>query len=158
MDFESNKPSFVTDRHRCRPACTSCATWRYELYACCLRMRFAAGRYQFRTCARRGSDVYFCLKACRIERRNCALSVKPGLTTMTVYLITGASRGLGLGLVQRVLEVQDTVVFAAARSPGKSQELQALCKDHPDRALTVTVDTADEQSIKVSTSWKHWSA
>ncbi len=74
---------------------------------------------------------------------------KPGLNTMTVYLITGASRGLGLGLVQRVLELQDTVVFAAARSPAKSQELQALCKDHPDRVFTVTVDTADEKSIKV---------
>jgi len=77
---------------------------------------------------------------------------------MTVYLITGASRGLGLGLVQRVLELQDTVVFAAARSPAKSQELQALCKDHPDRVFTVTVDTADEKSIKVSTKWKPLSA
>ena len=61
---------------------------------------------------------------------------------MTTYLISGASRGLGLGLVERVLELQDTRVIAAARSPGKSEELQTLAKDSPDRLTLLTLDTS----------------
>ena len=68
---------------------------------------------------------------------------------MITYLISGASRGLGLGLVERVLELQDTRVIAAARSPGKSEELQTLAKDSPDRLTLLTLDTSDESSIKV---------
>ena len=69
---------------------------------------------------------------------------------MGTYFVTGASRGLGLGLVNRVLELDATRVVAAARHPDQSEELQKLCKKHPDRLWTVAVDTADERSIKVS--------
>ena len=68
---------------------------------------------------------------------------------MTTYVISGASRGLGLGLVERVLELQDTRVIAAARNPGNSEELQTLAKHTPDRLTLLTLDTSDESSIKV---------
>lgn len=71
------------------------------------------------------------------------------MSKMTTYLISGASRGLGLGLVERVLELEGTRVFAAARNPGKSEELQTLAKDSPDRLTLLTLDTSDEASIKV---------
>ena len=68
---------------------------------------------------------------------------------MITYLISGASRGLGLGLVERVLELQDARVTAAARNPGKSDELQKLAKDSLDRLTLLTIDTSSECSIKV---------
>lgn len=68
---------------------------------------------------------------------------------MAAYLISGASRGLGLGLVERVLELQDARVIAAARNPGKSEELQTLAKDSPDRLTLFTLDTSNESSIRV---------
>ena len=68
---------------------------------------------------------------------------------MITYMISGASRGLGLGLVERVLELQNTRVIAAARNPGKSEELQTLAKDSPDRLTLLTLDTSVESSIKV---------
>ena len=71
-------------------------------------------------------------------------------SSQKVYFISGASRGLGLGLVAGLMK-QDSnaVVVAAARNPDKSEALQALVKQYPERIHTVVLDTGDEASVKV---------
>ncbi|KAJ7644698.1 hypothetical protein FB45DRAFT_898486 [Roridomyces roridus] len=49
----------------------------------------------------------------------------------TVYLVTGAGRGIGLGLVTALAARADTVVFAGARNP-ETQALKALAAAHPN--------------------------
>ncbi|KAL1754506.1 hypothetical protein FB107DRAFT_215637 [Schizophyllum commune] len=51
----------------------------------------------------------------------------------TVYLVTGASRGIGLALVTLLAARPNTIVFAGARDPARATALQALAKLHPDR-------------------------
>ena len=46
-------------------------------------------------------------------------------TGETTYLVTGASRGIGLEMVKQLLARGDVVV-AAARNPAKATDLQAL--------------------------------
>ncbi len=70
------------------------------------------------------------------------------MTAEKVYVVTGASRGLGLGFVESLLRQPDTVVVAAARSPDKSEALQALLKEHGARLHTVALDSADDASVK----------
>lgn len=71
-------------------------------------------------------------------------------SSQKVYFISGASRGLGLGLVAGLMKQDSTaVVVAAARNPDKSEALQALVKQYPERIHTVVLDTGDEASVKV---------
>lgn len=69
------------------------------------------------------------------------------------YLVSGSSRGVGLALVKELLSKPDErIVFAAARSPQKSEELQKLAKEHQDRLHIITFDVTDGDSAKVSLS------
>ncbi|KAL8287356.1 hypothetical protein RQP46_003808 [Phenoliferia psychrophenolica] len=52
------------------------------------------------------------------------------MATKTVYLVSGANRGIGLGLVTRLAEDPKNIVFAGARDPSKADELAALIKKH----------------------------
>lgn len=63
------------------------------------------------------------------------------------YVITGASRGLGLEFVKQV-SLQGHLVFALARHPESSGPLQALLKDR-ENVIAVKMDTTCENSIKV---------
>ena len=67
-----------------------------------------------------------------------------------VYIISGASRGLGLGLVTGLMKQDSTIVVAAARNPDKSEALQKLVKQYPERLHTVSLDTSMEASVRVS--------
>ncbi|KAI7895448.1 4-dihydrotrisporin dehydrogenase [Mucor mucedo] len=62
------------------------------------------------------------------------------------YVITGASRGLGLEFVKQV-SLQGHLVFALARHPESSEPLQALLKDR-ENVIAVKMDTTCENSIK----------
>ena len=66
----------------------------------------------------------------------------------SVYLVTGASRGIGLEFVSQLLHGGANVI-AGARTPSKSQGLQDLLKAFPDHLFTVPLDVSDEASIKV---------
>ena len=71
--------------------------------------------------------------------------------TDKVYVVTAASRGLGLGMVEGLLKQEHTVVVAAARNPGKAEALQKLASQYKGRVHLVTLDTSDEAGIKVCT-------
>ena len=68
-----------------------------------------------------------------------------------VYVVTAASRGLGLGMVEGLLKQEHTVVVAAARNPEKAEALQKLASQYKGRVHLVALDTTDEAGIKVGT-------
>lgn len=63
-----------------------------------------------------------------------------------VYIVTGASRGLGLEFVKQIRERGDTV-FACARNPIASEGLQSLVDNK--QVFAIKLDTTNEESIKV---------
>ncbi len=64
-------------------------------------------------------------------------------------LIQGASRGIGLECVRRLLD-DDRVgrVYATARQPERSEGLRTLLEIHPERLVTVPLDVTDETSVE----------
>ena len=68
-----------------------------------------------------------------------------------VYVVTAASRGLGLGMVEGLLKQEHTVVVAAARNPDKAEALQKLASQYKGRVHLVALDTTDEAGVKVRT-------
>ncbi|CRG92714.1 hypothetical protein PISL3812_09780 [Talaromyces islandicus] len=66
---------------------------------------------------------------------------------MASYLITGASRGLGLELTRQLSTRSDVgKIFATAR--GDAPKLQQLASTSPDKIVVVKLDVTDEASIK----------
>ncbi|MFK7841193.1 MAG: SDR family oxidoreductase [Sphingorhabdus sp.] len=65
---------------------------------------------------------------------------------MTTILITGANRGLGLGLTRSYAEQEGTSIIACCRSPVDAEELQALSAEKGSIQIEA-LDVADEQSI-----------
>ncbi|KFY42559.1 hypothetical protein V494_02359 [Pseudogymnoascus sp. VKM F-4513 (FW-928)] len=67
---------------------------------------------------------------------------------MASYLITGASRGIGLGLVSHLAESAKSdvsIVFATARS--QTAELKALADKSAGRVVFVEMDTTNQTSV-----------
>jgi NAD(P)-dependent dehydrogenase (short-subunit alcohol dehydrogenase family) len=62
-------------------------------------------------------------------------------------LLAGATRGLGLGLVQEFLG-RGWHVIATARSPDKATALHDIQRSHADRLSIETLDVAEAASIK----------
>ncbi|KAF2993295.1 hypothetical protein E8E14_001049 [Neopestalotiopsis sp. 37M] len=63
----------------------------------------------------------------------------------TVVLITGANRGLGLGLAKRFLALKNHIVIASIRNPSSSQALSDLPKGNGSKLIIVKIDaTADK--------------
>ena len=63
------------------------------------------------------------------------------------WVVTGASRGLGLEHVKQFLK-QGFIIIAAARSPSKSEALTELHKEYKDKLALISLDTADSTSVK----------
>ena len=71
-------------------------------------------------------------------------------TTTTTYLISGASRGLGLETARQLLaQSPQNRIIAGARAPEKADLLQDLIKKNPGRIEAVAIDVADPATIKV---------
>jgi NAD(P)-dependent dehydrogenase (short-subunit alcohol dehydrogenase family) len=64
-----------------------------------------------------------------------------------VWLVTGASRGLGLTFCRQLLS-KGCEVIAACRNPSGARELWELKSDYPKIFDYVELDVADEQSVK----------
>ncbi|XP_071613321.1 C-signal-like isoform X2 [Heliangelus exortis] len=75
-----------------------------------------------------------------------------GLHPHTV-LVTGANRGIGLGLVQKLLELPSPPqwVFAGCRDPNgqRARELQSLASKHPNLVI-IALEVSDPTSIKAA--------
>lgn len=67
-------------------------------------------------------------------------------STPTTWLVTGANRGIGFGLVTHLLNRPNTIVFATARNPAIAHDLNKLSKRFPDRlhVLKFEVTSRDE--------------
>lgn len=69
---------------------------------------------------------------------------------VTTYLITGASRGLGLEFARQLLAASpENRVIAAARNPSSATELSALIAANPGRIESIKLDVSDEKSAQV---------
>lgn len=69
------------------------------------------------------------------------------MTTPLTWLITGASRGIGLEYVRQVVKKGDTI-FAAVRSPDTATELQQLQQSNaPGLIRIIQLDVCNPQSI-----------
>ncbi|KAI4522624.1 NAD(P)-binding protein [Schizophyllum commune Loenen D] len=66
------------------------------------------------------------------------------MSTPTVYLVSGANRGLGLGLVKVLLERPDAIVFAGARNPDSAKELKDLAAANPSKLHIVKLVSSDK--------------
>jgi len=68
---------------------------------------------------------------------------------MPSYFITGASRGIGLAMVEALLKDKKNFVVASARNPGTAKHLQDLSSKFPKEQLAlVQFDITDPESIK----------
>jgi len=63
--------------------------------------------------------------------------------TPTVYLVSGANRGIGLGLVTALAARSDVIVFAGARNPNSAEDLKALEAKYHGKVHTVKLTSAN---------------
>ncbi|EJU05887.1 NADP-binding protein [Dacryopinax primogenitus] len=61
----------------------------------------------------------------------------------SVYLISGANRGIGLELVNQLITRPDTIVFACARNPPSATALHDLAAKHTGRLHILKLNSAD---------------
>ncbi|KJA22235.1 hypothetical protein HYPSUDRAFT_202259 [Hypholoma sublateritium FD-334 SS-4] len=72
------------------------------------------------------------------------MSASSSSASSTVYLVTGADHGIGLGLVARILATHaDTFVYAGAHEPARAEALGELQARHPARMAVVKCVSAD---------------
>ncbi len=67
-------------------------------------------------------------------------------------LIIGASQGIGLGFVQKLLQ-DDRIakIYATYRQPETATELLTLANAHPDKLTCLVMDITDESQIEICT-------
>lgn len=65
---------------------------------------------------------------------------------MSIVLITGANRGIGLSLTKQLLESGETV-FGGCRRPEAAADLQKLQQQYPQRLHIITIEVTDDASI-----------
>ncbi|GAA5990058.1 hypothetical protein JCM5350_003427 [Sporobolomyces pararoseus] len=69
--------------------------------------------------------------------------------TTTTYLLTGASRGLGLNYTKELLKSSPSVrVVAAVRDPSNASQLEPVKKEFGDRLFVVKCDVTSSESTK----------
>lgn len=68
---------------------------------------------------------------------------------MRTYLVTGASRGIGLELVRLLLTFPETRVIATCRSPSTTPVLDQLFEEYEERIIVMMLDVTSEWSFEV---------
>ena len=71
---------------------------------------------------------------------------------MERVLVTGANRGIGLGIVNQYLERGNVRIFATCRTPEKANDLNAVAEANPEIVTVIPLDLADEQSIQAAST------
>ncbi|GAA5833096.1 hypothetical protein JCM11251_006515 [Rhodosporidiobolus azoricus] len=77
----------------------------------------------------------------------------PSFDAPYTYLITGASRSLGLGYATKLLAAHPNVrIVAAVRNPAGADQLNALAakEENKGRVLVVQCDVSSEESVKAA--------
>jgi len=72
-------------------------------------------------------------------------SFKISTMTSTVYLVSGANRGIGLGFVTALARRDNVIVFAGARNPSAATDLQALVEEFPGKVHIVKLTSCDKR-------------
>jgi NAD(P)-dependent dehydrogenase (short-subunit alcohol dehydrogenase family) len=69
-------------------------------------------------------------------------------TNQANVLITGASQGIGLGFVQKLLQ-DDRIakIYATYRNPESASELISIANEHPNKLTCLVMDITDELQI-----------
>ncbi|KAI5479790.1 hypothetical protein MNV49_002602 [Pseudohyphozyma bogoriensis] len=70
------------------------------------------------------------------------------MASPTVYLISGANRGIGLGLVSQLVAQPNTVVFAGTRDPSRSDDLVELSKKQDGRLRIVKLSSTSVEDAQ----------
>ncbi|KAI8918963.1 hypothetical protein DFJ77DRAFT_452548 [Powellomyces hirtus] len=68
-------------------------------------------------------------------------------TSPNIWFVTGANRGIGLGVVQLLAKRSDTVVFATTRNPANAPELTSLAETHANVHIVKLEVTSDEDHL-----------
>jgi NAD(P)-dependent dehydrogenase (short-subunit alcohol dehydrogenase family) len=66
--------------------------------------------------------------------------------TSQVFVIVGASRGIGFEMVKQLSSRPSTIVYAGVRSPSSAAELQQLAASHSN-VRVISTDLANSSSI-----------
>ncbi len=72
------------------------------------------------------------------------------MTTVERVLVTGANRGIGLGIVQQYLKRDAVHVFATCRDISAADELRLLADANPNKLTLLELDLADAAAIERS--------
>ena len=66
-------------------------------------------------------------------------------------LVTGASRGLGLGFVRALMAApQLNLIYAACRRPHDAQALSAIAREHPQKLRVLALDVTREADFAIA--------
>ncbi|KZT54349.1 NAD(P)-binding protein [Calocera cornea HHB12733] len=84
-----------------------------------------------------------CLPSCR--QLHLTPPCPASTTSPTVYLISGANRGIGLGLVKFLAKRDNVVVFAGARNPSLAKELEEPETLYTGKVHTVELTSCDKE-------------
>ncbi|GAA6040950.1 hypothetical protein JCM8097_003204 [Rhodosporidiobolus ruineniae] len=72
------------------------------------------------------------------------------MASQTVYLISGANRGIGFEIVKQLASRPDTLVFAGARDPSKADALNTLAKEKGNVEVVKLSSTSEEEAAAVA--------
>ncbi|KZT54367.1 NAD(P)-binding protein [Calocera cornea HHB12733] len=82
-------------------------------------------------------------------------TIPTATTVPTVYLVSGATRGIGLGLVTQLASEPKTIVFAGARNPGNAHALLALTAKHTNVHILPLVSANRANNVAAISSIEH---
>jgi len=67
------------------------------------------------------------------------------MATPTVYLVSGANRGIGLAIVKALATQSGTIVFAGARTPNTAADLAELVDQYPGKVHILKLTSCDRE-------------
>ena len=66
------------------------------------------------------------------------------VSNLVVYFVTGANRGIGYAVVEKIAARPNTLIYATTRDPFKADKLQQLAKHHSNVRIVKLSVTSDE--------------